>query len=180
MRAGWRTTHIRLLCRRPASAKRPVALVNASEQRIYIVAGMRLLASYPVSTSRFGVGTRNGSFRTPTGAHRVIEKIGEGAPLMTVFKARRNTGKLAAVNGQTDDAICSRVLWLDGLEPGHNRGGARDSRRRHIYIHGTADEANIGRPVSRGCIRMKNADVCEVFDALEDGSVVYIFGGEGT
>ena len=105
-------------------------------------------------------------------------KIGEGEPLYRRFKARQATDKIAALNLyatlSSEDAICTRILWLAGLEPKVNQGGYYDSQRRYIYIHGTTDEKRIGRPSSVGCIRMKNKDVVEVFDVLDCNSIVYI------
>lgn len=105
-------------------------------------------------------------------------KIGEGQPLLRYFKARRTTNKIASVNRYATiskaDTVCTRILWLGGLEPRINQGGYCDSERRYIYIHGTTDEKRIGRPSSIGCIRMKNLDVLKVFDTLQQNSIVYI------
>lgn len=133
---------------------------------------------YPVSTALNGRGCEMGSFRTPTGRHRIRLKIGAGYPSGAVFVARRHTGEIfnstwsAAHPGR--DWILSRILWLQGLDPGFNRGGEVDMLRRFIYIHGTADEDRIGTPCSHGCIRMRNADVIELFDQVEVGTLVEI------
>lgn len=159
-------------------------MVSVAEQRVYLIDRMRLQASYMVSTSKYGTGTRHGSQRTPTGAHYVACKIGEDAPLLTVFVGRRATrGKAVvdppeAIGGR--DVISSRILWLAGLEYGRNAGWQCDSMQRHIYIHGTDDEKRVGRPSSHGCIRMKNNDVCELFDVLHEGSLVYILANGRT
>lgn len=125
---------------------------------------------YPVSTARNGAGERAGSFCTPRGAHRIAQKIGEHAPLFAVFKARLATGEIWTPELDLchpgRDWILSRILWLDGLEPGKNQGGDVDSHDRYIYIHGTSEEDLIGTPASHGCIRMRNADVVSLFDQV--------------
>ena len=129
-----------------------------------------LLRQFPVSTARNGAGEQDGSFCTPRGAHRIAQKIGDNAPLFTVFKARVATGEiwtpLLDAEEPGRDWILSRILWLDGLEPGKNQGGDVDSHARYIYIHGTSEEDKIGTPVSHGCIRMRNADVVTLFDQV--------------
>ncbi len=171
-----RTLHRRY----PSHAHLPLALVSIAAQRLYLVERLRLVNGYRISTSRFGSGSRWHSFRTPLGAHRVREKIGDGCRPLTLFKGRKPAGGRTALNPLATiserDAVCTRILWLDGLERGRNRGGCFDSARRCIYIHGTADERRIGRPSSIGCIRMRNDDVLEVFDALGVDSLVYIIG----
>ena len=155
-----------------------MALVSVAAQRLYLVKCLHLVGGYRVSTSRFGVGAFEHSRRTPPGAHCVHEKIGDGCAPLTLFRARRPAAKPAALNPlptiSVRDTVCTRVLWLDGLEPRCNRGGARDSASRFIYVHGTVDERRIGRPSSIGCIRMRNDDVIKVFNALVVGSLVYV------
>ncbi len=129
-------------------------------------------ARHRISTSRFGVGQESGSNRTPLGLHRVAEKIGGGLPMGTVFKARVPVGH--TWDGQPDAAIAHRILWLDGLEPGHNRGGLQDTHARYIYIHGVGDETTLGRPASQGCIHMAAADLLPLHDELPTGSLVWI------
>lgn len=140
--------------------------------------GERVEKTYDVSTSRYGVGSLEGSQRTPLGLHRVSEKIGDGAPPMAVFVDRKPTGRVARPNLKPtptgEDLITSRVLWLEGLEPGRNRGGSVDSHDRFIYIHGTADEGLIGSPASHGCVRMRNVDVIELYDRVPPGTRVEI------
>ena len=137
-----------------------------------------LLRQYPVSTASNGAGEQNGSYCTPRGRHRIADKIGAGAPLCAAFKARAWTGEIwtpeldAAHPGR--DWILTRILWLDGLEPGKNKGGAVDTHNRYIYIHGTHEEHKLGTPASHGCIRMKNADVAELFDFVDVGTEVKI------
>ncbi|MDD5388753.1 MAG: L,D-transpeptidase [Gallionellaceae bacterium] len=129
-----------------------------------------VLRRYPVSTAANGPGEAAGSYRTPRGRHIVRAKIGAGLAPGTVFKARRPTGEvyspeLGAAQPERD-WILTRILWLSGKEPGHNRLGTCDSMRRYIYIHGTPDEAFTQAPRSHGCIRMRNADLVELFDLI--------------
>ncbi len=156
--------------------------IDSRLQRLYLWEpfpdGDMLIREYPVSTARNGLGERNGSYCTPRGRHRIAEKIGAGQPLYTVFKARVPTGEiwspeLARIKPDCD-WILTRILWLEGLEEGKNKGGTLDSHSRYIYIHGTDEEHLIGTPVSHGCIRMKNADMAELFDLVEEGTEVRI------
>ena len=125
---------------------------------------------YSISTSRNGVGEKNGSFCTPRGRHIVRAKIGAGQPLNTVFVRRRPTGEVwtpalhAAHPGR--DWILTRILWLSGCEPGFNRLGEVDTMRRYIYIHGSPEPAEMGRPGSIGCIRMRGEDILDLFDRV--------------
>lgn len=129
-----------------------------------------VLRRYPVSSAANGPGEERGSFRTPRGRHIVRAKIGAGQPLNTVFRARRPTGEIYTPElGQAQperDWILTRILWLSGTEPGFNRLGECDSMRRYIYIHGTPDESFEQAPRSHGCIRMRNADLMELFDLI--------------
>ena len=133
-------------------------------------AGTRASAARPmsVSTAKNGPGEKNGSFCTPRGKHIVRAKIGAGQPLGAVFVRRRPTGEVwtpelhARYPGR--DWILTRILWLSGREPGCNRLGDVDTMRRYIYIHGSPDSAEIGKPGSIGCVRMRNRDVAELFD----------------
>jgi len=140
--------------------------------------GDRLIRQYPVSTATNGAGEQNGSYCTPRGRHRIAEKIGAGAALYAAFRARVPTGEIwtPALDAEDPgrDWILTRILWLEGLEPGRNKGGSVDSHARYIYIHGTNEEHRIGTPASHGCIRMRNADVAELFDLVEVGTEVRI------
>ncbi|WP_139349966.1 L,D-transpeptidase [Thioalkalivibrio denitrificans] len=163
----------------PDKPRDPLLVVRVGEQRLYLFKGGLPMKDYPVSTSRFGVGNEDGSFKTPLGVHQVRRRIGEEAPMGTIFRGRRNTGEVARIltgNGERspDDNITSRILWLDGLEEGVNRGGDVDSFQRFIYIHGTDEEGLIGTPVSEGCVRMTNRDVIELFDQVPEGTLVMI------
>jgi lipoprotein-anchoring transpeptidase ErfK/SrfK len=153
-------------------------VVSIAHQELVLLEGGRVLARYPVSTSRFGAGCEQDSGRTPTGAHRVAARIGAGAESGTVFKGRVPTGEIVPpmMESAADapDFITSRILWLEGLEAGHNCGCGVDTRERYIYIHGTAHEGLIGQPASQGCVRMRNADVIALFDAVPDGTLAYL------
>ena len=126
------------------------------------------LRLYPVSTSRHGIGCEPGSFKTPTGRFVIAEKIGHGAPSGMIFKSRVPTGE-TGTEENPDDLVQTRILWLHGLEP-HNA----NTRERYIYIHGTNHESSIGTPASQGCIRMRNADIVELFDSVGVNTEVQI------
>ena len=134
--------------------------ISVRKQRLTLRSGRKKVAEYPVSTSRFGLGTKEGSFKTPTGRFRVAEKIGDGMAIGTVFKGRRPvkpTRKLL----REGDLVMTRILWLDGLE----RRNA-NTHGRYVYIHGTNREESIGVAASEGCVRMNNADVAELFELV--------------
>lgn len=137
-----------------------------------------LLARYPVSTGLNGVGEQNGSGCTPRGAHYIRARIGSGEPENTVFRGRRPTGEIyseaLAAQNPGRDWILSRILWLCGLEPGRNRGRGVDTFHRYVYIHGTPDSEPMGVARSHGCIRMRNADIIELFDRVAAGARVQI------
>lgn len=136
------------------------------------------LRRYPVSTAINGAGEQEGSGCTPRGAHLVRAKIGNGAQAGAVFRGRRPTGEIwtpeLARSHPQRDWILSRILWLSGCEPGRNRLGKVDSMRRYIYIHGTPEDQPMGEPRSHGCVRMRNADVIELFDMMPVGTRVDI------
>lgn len=160
----------------PSDAR--AVVVSIPRQELALLEGSRVLARYPVSTSRFGVGCEQDSGRTPTGAHRVAARIGEGAEPGAVFKGRVPTGEVvlpvATSELEAPDFITSRILWLEGLEAGRNCGAGVDTRERYIYIHGTAHEGFIGQPASHGCVRMRNDDVIALFDQVPEGTLVYL------
>jgi hypothetical protein len=132
----------------------------------------RFVKKFRCSTSRFGISQIAGSKGTPLGLHRIVEKIGAGWPAGTVFQNRKPVGY--TWQGMPNAKITTRVLWLEGLEPGYNRGGNVDSYARYIYIHGTGDETTIGRPASCGCIHLADADLIPLFDWLPTGTLVWI------
>ncbi len=144
--------------------------ISIPEQSLAVLENGREVRRYVVSTSRNGPGELQGSFCTPRGEHIVRAKIGAGQPLNTVFVERRPTGEIwtreLAERFPGRDWILTRILWLSGCEPGRNRLGEIDTMRRYIYIHGSPDTVGMGKPASIGCIRMRNADVVELFDLL--------------
>lgn len=141
--------------------------ISIADQCLYGFAAGRLLVSYPVSTALNGPGELSGSNCTPRGLHEVRARIGADLPLNAVLRGRRWTGEVwsEALHEQFPgrDWILSRILWLSGREPGFNRLGKVDSMRRYIYIHGTPDTEPMGVPRSHGCVRMRNADLLELF-----------------
>ena len=135
-------------------------------------------AKYPISTAKNGVGCEKGSGCTPLGKHIIRVKIGAGAAANTVFVGRRPTGEICTPELMTQypnrDWILTRILWLSGTEIGKNRLGNVDTMQRYIYIHGTPDSTDMGEVGSHGCVRMRNADVIELFDLVEAGTKVFI------
>ena len=142
--------------------------ISIRDQKLTLKEGDTPIRTYPVSTSFFGIGTQEGSLKTPIGRFRVAEKIGAGMPSDTVFRSRVALGPNDPLP-PTEDFVMSRILWLDGLDE-HNA----NTRGRFIYIHGTKHEDKIGTPASRGCVRMRNADVIDLFDRVEEGTPVVI------
>ena len=134
--------------------------------------GYNFVKKYRCSTSKFGIGQIAGSNCTPLGLHRIAEKIGGGWPAGTVFKGRQPVG--FTWQGMPLASITTRILWLEGLEPGFNRGGQVDSHARYIYIHGTGDEPTLGRPASHGCIHLAADDLIPLYDKLPVGTLVWI------
>ena len=157
----------------------PRLRVSIPEQTLILADGQgRAVRTYPVSTATNGAGERAGSNCTPRGRHIVRAKIGAGALLNTVFVGRRPTGEIwtaeLAARHPNRDWILTRILWLSGCEVGFNRLGDVDTMRRYIYIHGTPDTVELGKPGSIGCIRMRNSDLVELFDLVPAGTPVEI------
>jgi hypothetical protein len=144
-------------------------VISARDQKLVVLDQGKLMALYPVSTSRFGLGDWRGSYRTPLGELEVADKIGDGAPLGAKFKDRRRTGEIVAVDAPGRDPIVTRIIWLRGREPQNANAFARD-----IYIHGTPEERNIGRPASYGCIRMRSTDIINLYNMVGLGAHVTI------
>ena len=142
--------------------------VSIRDQRLTLTRDGEILRSYPVSSSRFGIGTEEGSMKTPLGRFRIAEKIGDGATPGTIFKARVALGP-DDLPPATEDFVTSRILWLDGLDE-HNA----NTHDRFIYIHGTKHEDELGTPASHGCIRMRNVDVIELFELVDETTQVII------
>jgi lipoprotein-anchoring transpeptidase ErfK/SrfK len=142
--------------------------ISIRDQRLKLTRDGETVRSYPVSTSRFGIGTEEGSMKTPPGKFRIAEKIGHEAAPGTIFKARLPLGPDDPLP-DTEDFVTTRILWLDGLDEAN-----ANTRDRFIYIHGTKHEDKIGIPDSHGCIRMRNADVIELFDLVDETTQVII------
>ncbi len=151
-------------------------LVNIEKQEMYLVKNDSVEKTYRISSSKSGIGNKQGSGKTPLGVHRIAEKFGKTAKPNTIFVGRKDTGKVATVIKDSidtaEDHVTSRILWLTGLENGINKGKGIDSHSRYIYIHGTPEEGLIGTPASHGCIRMYNKDVIELFDLVSAGMLV--------
>lgn len=152
--------------------------IGLASQQLWLTLADGQVISYPVSTSSRGAGEQMGSYQTPRGRHRIRARIGAGAPINTVFIGRRPTGEIyspaLAAEHPDRDWILSRILWLGGCEPGRNRYGEVDSQKRFIYIHGTPDTEPMGIPASIGCIRMRNAEVVDLFERVSAGTPVNI------
>jgi lipoprotein-anchoring transpeptidase ErfK/SrfK len=152
--------------------------VIVSEQILYVLQDDSVIAQYPVSTSKYGIGNRANSFKTPIGWHRICSKIGSGEPLGMIFEGCRPSGQIAEIITDTTDVaadwITTRILRLEGLEPGINTGEGIDSYKRCIYIHGTHEEGLIGVPVSHGCIRLRNKDMLDLFEVINEKTLVKI------
>ena len=142
--------------------------IDATRQILEVLRNGKVSKSYPISTSKFGLGFEPGSNQTPLGRFVVSEKIGEGAAAGTVFKSRMPTGEIASQGGQ-EDLVLTRILWLAGLDENN-----ANTKERYIYIHGTNQEALLGCAASHGCVRMSNADVAECFDEIPEGTLVEI------
>ena len=152
-----------------ATDTRNQMIISAADQKMVVIRDGKPAHTYPVSTSKFGLGDRPGSYATPVGKLRIKKKIGNQMPAGAVFKGRAPTGEVLPVNAPGRDPIVTRILWLEGLEPCN-----RNAFSRYIYIHGTPEERNIGRPVSFGCIRMRSCDVIELFDSIGVNAQVFI------
>ncbi len=151
-------------------------LVSTAAQRLWLRVGGLMDLELVVSTAAAGLDAREGSGGTPGGLHVIARKVGAGQPRGTCFVSRRPTGRIwspdensGAGEPTTEDLILSRVLVLDGLEPGVNHGPGIDSRERFIYLHGTNHEADLGRTASGGCIRLANDDIITLFERVEEG-----------
>ncbi len=152
--------------------------VDIEKQSMYLIKKGTISRAFKISSSYYGTGSETNSFKTPLGKHEIYKKIGENLPKNAILKGRVWNGAIANVitdDIDTDfDHVTSRILWLDGLEEGKNKGPGVDSRSRYIYIHGTAEEGLIGKPASDGCIRMYNSEVIELFGLVEEKAQVWI------
>ncbi len=144
-------------------------VVSVKEQKLMLLQNGAKVTTYPVSTSKFGLGDASGRMTTPLGAMAVAQKIGDHAPTGAVFRNRRFTGEIIKPNAPGRDPIITRIIWLRGLEASTARAFSRC-----IYIHGTPEEKKLGRPASYGCIRMKSSDVTALYSQLPLGAVVQV------
>ena len=152
--------------------------INLSSQTLLLKTGETIVKEYPISSAKNGPGEEMDSECTPRGKHIIAEKIGEGCEINTVFAGRIATSEIYTPEMRQQnpqrDWIITRILWLRGTEPGINQAGNVDSYKRYIYIHGTPDDVAMDKPGSRGCIRMRNADVIELFEQVSVGTSVVI------
>src|SRR5881396_2056369 len=144
-------------------------IISVRDQKLMLVGNGAKLATYPVSTSRFGLGDNRGRMTTPLGFLQVAQKIGDHAPVGAVFHNRRFTGEIIEPNAPGRDPVITRIIWLRGLQASNAHAFSRC-----IYIHGTPQEKLIGRPASYGCIRMKSRDVAALYDQVPLGAIVEI------
>ncbi|MEL0102393.1 MAG: L,D-transpeptidase [Gammaproteobacteria bacterium] len=160
------------------SNKEFLIYVNLINQSITLYKNFEKIKVYKISSSKYGEGGQEGSNKTPLGAHYIKEYIGENEEIFTIFKNRKPTkNKTKAIKSEAcskEDIISSRILWLEGLENGKNKGEGVDSYSRYIYIHGTNEEGLLGKKASHGCIRMSNSDIIEMSKMDVCNSIVYI------
>lgn len=148
---------------------RSVMYVSVARQHLYLYQDDIAVVSYPISTSKFGIGDTPNSYKTPEGLMRVKQKIGDGLPSGAVLKSRVPTGEILPPNAPGRDPIVSRIMWLEGRE-----GCNANAFERYIYIHGTTEEKTIGEATSYGCIRMKSRDVIDLYDRIGTGARIYV------
>ncbi len=155
-----------------------VIYVSIKQQKLYHIQHDSIIKEYVISSSAYGIGSASGSNKTPIGLHKIREKHGEKTPINGRMTGRVFLGNIATIytdetKSKTDD-VTSRILWLEGLEKGKNKGEGIDSFKRYIYIHGTSEEGRLGKPASHGCIRMKNKEVIDLYKLVEVGTLVLI------
>ncbi|WP_130470051.1 L,D-transpeptidase [Candidatus Magnetaquicoccus inordinatus] len=162
----------------------PALLVDGTRQRLYLLPeypcpeNSSSPCSWPISTASNGFGNIQDSGCTPTGLHRIAACIGAGEPCGMLFKSRIATGEIIPEGSSpVGDCITTRILWLEGLEEGINRGQGCDSKARYIYIHGTPHSNLLGQPASAGCVRMHNQDILTLFERVQEGTLVWIDPG---
>ena len=153
----------------PRAVIRDGVAITLRDQKLTVIRDGKKVKDYDISTSKFGIGETKGSHRTPTGVHAVSKKIGDGQPKGMVFKGCRPTGEVVGVDAPGRDPIVTRIIQLAGLEKMNS-----NSHNRRIYIHGTPEERNIGRPSSYGCIRMRSEDVVDLYPLVSRGTPVVI------
>jgi hypothetical protein len=157
-------------------------VVNIADQSMTLFEGKESIKTYTVSTSERGIGQLENTMQTPLGLHRISNKIGDKAAICAIFKSREDTGEICppgSLEHKGEDLILTRILRLEGLEEGFNRGKdgqgrVVDSFQRYVYIHGTNHEEQLGTPASHGCVRMGNLDVLDLFSRVAEGTLVWI------
>lgn len=147
-------------------------IVSLRDQKMLLVRDGSAVKAYKISTSKFGIGDKPGSNCTPVGRLQVAKKIGDGVPMGSVFKARRPTGEVIKPDAPGRDPVVTRIIWLTGTESRN-----QNAYRRTIYIHGTPEERNLGRPASFGCIRMGSRDVADLYNRIGTGADVFVIRG---
>ena len=155
-----------------------IIFVSIEKQKLYHIKNNTIISEFIISSSAYGTGNKEGSNKTPLGLHKVKEKYGDNTPINGRMKGRVYYGEIAKIykdstKSKTDD-VTTRILWLEGLEQGKNKGEKIDSFKRYIYIHGTSEEGRLGTPASHGCIRMKNKEVLELYEKIKIGTLVLI------
>ncbi len=152
--------------------------VSVKHQRLYLIKNDSTIRKYCISTAKKGIGSKQNSFKTPPGLHTIKRKIGKDVPLGGIMVSRVYEGKVAQIltekKNADKDYVTTRIMWLQGEEAGINKGRNMDSYNRYIYIHGTPEEGYLGEPASHGCIRMKNTEVIELFDMVDEGTPLLI------
>ena len=155
-----------------------ILFISIDDQRLYHIKSNKVLSSYSISSSKYGIGSESGSNKTPLGLHKIKEKYGDNTPINGRMIGRVFYGEISTIyrdktKSKTDD-ITSRILWLEGLEKVKNKGQGIDSYSRYIYIHGTSEEGSLGSPASHGCIRMRNKDIIDLYKTTKVGTLVLI------
>ena len=155
-----------------------VLYISIKQQKLYHIQNDSIIKEYIISSSAYGIGSKAGSNKTPIGLHSIKEKYGDNTPINGKMTGRVFHGNIATIytdetRSKTDD-VTSRILWLEGMEKGKNKGKGIDSFSRYIYIHGTSEEGRLGKPASHGCIRMKNKEVIDLYKLVEVGTLVLI------
>lgn len=152
--------------------------VSIENQKLYHIKNAKIINTFLISSSQYGTGNKENSNKTPIGLHKIKEKHGKNVPINGKMTGRIFDGEIAKIYNDTTqsktDDITSRILWLEGLEEGKNKGKSIDSYKRYIYIHGTSEEGRLGSPASHGCIRMRNKDVIDLYKIVEVGTLVLI------
>ena len=155
-----------------------ILFISIKNQKMYHLKNQKIIYTYIISSSKYGTGNKQESNKTPVGLHKIKNKYGEKTPDNGIMIGRVFTGKIAEIYNDTTksktDDITSRILWLEGIESGINKGAGIDSYERYIYIHGTSEEGLLGTPSSHGCIRMKNKDIINLYKIIEVGTLVLI------